>query len=124
MFIFMLLLYTGITTHAHATTYFPFIEEHRQLKEKALMRTGTFIFLFHSGTPEITKAIRVNDVLPVYREDESCALKKIGAIKVLSRTGGHYIKAEVIEGTLRLNDIAKKDGTAFLVIVLDEPCAQ
>lgn len=114
----------GLPVHAHATTYFPFVEEHRQLKGKALMRTGTTIFLFHSNTREMQKAVRVNDILPVYREDESCVFRKVGIIKVLSRTGDHYIKAEVIEGTLRLNDIAKTGAAAFLVIVLDEHCTR
>jgi hypothetical protein len=117
-----LLSVVGAPLVAHATTYFPFVEDHRQLKEKAIMKVGSIVYVFHSGTPDIKKTITINDVLIVYRESPSCDMKEVGKIKVLSYAGENYLKVEVIEGEIKLNDIARKGPVSFLVILSEDRC--
>jgi hypothetical protein len=102
---------------AHATTYFPFIEEHSRLKEKAVMKVGAVLYLFHSNTRDVKKTIAVKDILVVYRENSSCELREVGKIKVLSFANENYVKGEVVEGEATLDDIAKKGATTLLVTV-------
>ena len=107
---------------ARATTYFPFEDEHLRLKEKTIMKVGSIVYVFHSGTPDVKNAIAVNDTLTVYRESSSCEMKEVGKIKVLSYAGENYLKVEVIEGEIKLNDIARKEHVSFLVILSEDRC--
>jgi hypothetical protein len=91
-------------------------------KTAVVNKTGANVYLFHSGTYEVRNAIRINDVLTVYRESPCCNLIKIGKIKILSFTGENYIKAEVIEGAIRSGDIAKKGTVACLVLASGCDC--
>jgi hypothetical protein len=106
---------------ARAVSY-PILEEHRQIKEKAVMKIDTTIYLFHSGTPDARKAIRVNDVLIVYREGPACEMKEVGKIKVLSFAGKNYIKGVVVEGEIKEDDMAKKGAVSYLVILSEDKC--
>ncbi len=117
-----LLFIIGASLVAHAATYFPFEEEHRKLKEKTIMKVGSIVYVFHSGTPDVKNAIAVNDTLTVYRESPSCDMKEVGKIKVLSCAGENYLKVEVIEGEIKLNDIARKGPVSFLVILSEDRC--
>ena len=111
----------GVSLTAHAVSY-SVLQEHRQVRDKAVMQTGTILYLFHSGTPDIKKTISINDILIVYRETPSCELKEVGKIKVLSSSGDNFIKAAVVEGEVKHDDIAKKGTVSFLVVLSDDKC--
>jgi hypothetical protein len=85
-------------------------------------KTGAHVYLFHSGTEDIKNAIRINDVLTVYRESPCCNLKETGKIKIVSFTGDNYMKAEVVEGVIKPGDIAKKGTIAGLILVSGCDC--
>lgn len=120
--LFMLFCGIGDSLIAHATSYNPLIEEHRLLKEKTIMKTGAAIYLFHSGTPDVKKALAINDTLVVYRANSSCEMKEVAKIRILSNTGDNYVKGEVIKGEIKEGDIAKKGSVGLLVILPDETC--
>jgi hypothetical protein len=106
----------------HATSFNPLIEEHRLLKEKTVMKTGASVYLFHSGTQDIKKALAINDILVVYRGNSSCEMKEVAKIRILSNLGDNYVKAEVIKGEITEGDIAKKGSVGLLAIFPDETC--
>ena len=123
IFLFLFLLSTlNFPLTARAVSYSPFIEEHRQIKNKAIMKVGTTIYLFHSGTPDVKKEIGLNDILIVYRESPTCEMKAVGKIKVLSFAGENYLTAEVVEGEIMIDDIARKGKSACLVILTEDKC--
>jgi hypothetical protein len=89
---------------------------HRQDKSEMVMKVGRIVYMFHSGTDDVRKTIQANNVLTVYRINSSCEVNPVGIIKVLSYIGETYIKAEVLEGEIRPDDIAKKENVSCLVI--------
>lgn len=89
-----------------------------QIKSEVVMKVGSKLHLFHSGTADVRKEICVGDVIPVYRElpsGGSLKEKKVGSIKVLKYIGEHYIEAEVVSGEIKVGDIAKKETAACMV---------
>jgi hypothetical protein len=119
---FMLFCGSGDSLIAHATSFNPLIEEHRQLKEKTVMITGASVYLFHSGTTDVKKSLAINDILAVYRGNSSCEMKEVAKIKILSNPGDNYVKGEVIKGEIKEGDIAKKGSVGLLVIFPEEIC--
>ena len=89
---------------------------HRHDWGDTVMKAGQTVYLFHSGTDDVKKTIRADDILTVYRISPSCEVNPVGIIKVLSYIGETYIKAEVLEGEIRSDDIAKKGNVSCLVI--------
>ncbi len=77
---------------------------------------GETAYLFHSGTDEVKKTIHVNSILTVYRISPTCEVKETGKIRIISYIGETYLKAEVIEGEIRPDDVAKKGKVSCLVI--------
>lgn len=77
---------------------------------------GESLYLFHSGTNEVSKTIHINETLAVYRINRSCEVVPVGVIRVLSFVGETHIKGEVMAGEIRPDDIAKKNGVSCLVI--------
>jgi hypothetical protein len=112
----------GLPQLATAVSWSPLEEEREEQAAKGIMAKGTIVCLFQSGTADVKKAITINDILPVYRENKSHALKEVGKIKVLSYVGEDYLKGEVVEGELKAGDIAKKGDAASLVISSDDKC--
>jgi hypothetical protein len=102
----------------HAVSYsFP-ENEPAYLNNGAALNAGTKLYLFHSGTEDVKKAINVNDVLVVYREYPSDFLseaRETGKVKVLSASGGYYYEAEVIEGSVRPGYLARKGTIACFI---------
>lgn len=95
-------------------------------KSSVVMKEGNKVHLFHSGTEHVTKEICLNDVISVYRETavgykptkeiaQPKSLKEVGKVKVLSYVGDHYFEAEVVDGSIRTGDVAKKEGAYCLV---------
>lgn len=101
---------------------FPESLHENEEKTAVVNKTGAHVYLFHSGTEDVKNAIRINDVLTVYRESPCCNLKEIGKIKVLSFTGDNYMKAEVVEGAIKPGDIAKKGTVSCLILVSGCDC--
>ncbi len=95
---------------------YPPAELYHTQGEHAVVMKGGIVFLFHSGTAGVRKAIHVGDILTAYRIDASCEVKEVGNIRVLSYIGETYLKGEVVEGEIRPDDIAKKGNVSCLVI--------
>jgi predicted DNA binding protein len=104
----------NIALNVSAVSYQPPLY-HRQDAHETLTR-GDTVYLFHSGTADVKKTIRVNDVVVVYRIDSSCRVTQVGQIRILSYVGGTYLKGEVLEGEIKRDDIAKKGDVSCLVI--------
>ncbi len=117
---FLLLLITPLimTTSLHAITY-PFPEnEPAYLNDEAVMKVGTKVYLFCSGTEEARKTLNVNEVLSVYREyptDISLESREVGKVKILSSLGEYYFEAEVIEGYVQPGNVAIKGRNACYI---------
>jgi hypothetical protein len=105
-----------------AVSWSPTLEEREEKAAKGIMEKGTIVCLFQSGTEDVKKAININDILPVYRESKSHELKEVGKIKVLSYVGEDYLKGEVVDGELKVGDIAKKGDVASLIISSGDKC--
>ena len=88
---------------------------HREARHDKFVK-GDTVYMFHSGTEDVKKAIHVNDTLAVYRITASCEVVSIGVVKVISFVGETYIKGEVFAGEIKPDDIAKKDKVSCLVI--------
>jgi hypothetical protein len=97
-----------------ATSYQPPLF-HRQYDRRTMMK-GDVVYLFYSGTADVRNTIHVHDVLTVYHIDASCQMKQVGTIKILSYLGETYLTGQVLDGEIRANDIAGKDGVSCLVI--------
>ena len=113
----VILLFTSVSAplFVSAVSYPPPLY-HRQDKGETVMKVGQIVYLFHSGTDVVKKTIHANSILTVYRISPSCEISPVGIIKVLSYIGETYIKAEVLEGEIRPDDIAKKENVSCLVI--------
>ena len=77
---------------------------------------GEVLYLFHSGTADVRAAVHINDTLTVYRVSGDCKANPIGLIKVLALIGETHIRAEVIAGEIKPDDVAKKGNVSLLVI--------
>ncbi len=107
-----------MTNSLFAVTY-PFPENKSvYLKDETVMKVGTRLYLFHSGTKEVMTSINVNDSLSVYREypagfsEES---REVGKVRVLSPLGDYYFDGEVIRGEVKAGDLAKKGTVACYI---------
>jgi len=118
----LLILCMGLPQLANAVSWSPLQEEREEKAAKGIMEKGTIVCLFQSGTAEVKKAISIGDVLVVYREGPKHELKEVGKIKVLSYVGDDYLKGEIVEGELKVGDIAKKGDVASLIISLGDKC--
>ena len=102
----------------HAVTY-PFPEnEPAYLKDDVVMKAGSKLYLFHSGTEEVKKTINVHDMLTVYREyppEFSLETREVGKVKVLTPLGDYYFDGEVIKGEVKAGDLAKKGSIACYI---------
>jgi hypothetical protein len=98
---------------------YPVSEQHRLISEKSYAKTGEPVYLFHSGTPDVHRLIKPNDILMVYGSRHG-KIKEVGKIRVVSYLEEAYLKAEVTEGKIRHDDIAKKDGASCLIILDSE----
>ncbi len=106
----------GLPLRANAVSPSPIPGVLEERTAQGIKVKGETVCLFQSGTADVKKAISVNDVLPVYRESESHEFKEVGKIKVLSYAGEDYLKGEVVEGELKVGDIAKKGDAASLIV--------
>jgi len=87
-------------------------------KGEVVMKQGSTVHLFHSGTADVKKEICPNDVIPVYREIMAgghTTSKPVGKVKVISYEGEHYFQAQVLQGDIKPGDIVKKKTASCLV---------
>ena len=81
-----------------------------------VMQEGEIVYLFHSGIDQVKSTVHPGDVLLVYRITSLCEMTVVGKIKVISYVGETYLKGEVIEGEIRVNDVAQIGKVSCLVI--------
>jgi hypothetical protein len=117
LIVILLLTSVSATLAVFAVSYPPPLLYHRLDRGETVMKAGQTVYLFHSGTDDVRKTIHADDILTTYRTIPSCEVNPIGIIKVLSYIGETYIKAEVLEGEIRPDDIAKKGNVSCLVIL-------
>jgi hypothetical protein len=122
LLVVLLISCMGLPQLVNAVSWSPLQEEREEKAAKGIMVKGEVVCLFQSGTPDVKKAININDILPVYRESKSHELKEVGKIKVLSYAGEDYLKGEVVEGELKAGDIAKKGDVASLILSPSDKC--
>jgi hypothetical protein len=113
---------TGFPLLAEAVSFSPVPTEREEKTAKGIMEKGAMVCLFQSGTPDVKKAISIDDVLVVFREGPKHELKEVGKIKVISYSGEDYLKGEVVVGEIKAGDIAKKGEVASLVISPGDKC--
>ena len=122
LLVVLLISCAGLPQLVNAVSWSPIQEEREEKAAKGIMEKGTVVCLFQSGTADVKKAININDILPVYRENKSHELNEVGKIKVLSYVGEDYLKGEIVEGELMVDDIAKKGDVASLIISSGDKC--
>lgn len=104
---------------AFTAAYYPLY--HLQDGDETAASVGQTIYLFYSGTDEERRSLHEGDILAVSRIDRSCDAAVVGKIRVLGLIGETYLKTEVVEGRIRVGDIARIDAISCLVIPA-EPC--
>jgi hypothetical protein len=116
-----LLLATALAAPATAlaVAYYPLY--HLQEGDETAAAVGQTVFLFFSGADEERRSLHEGDLLPVSRIGRSCEATTVGKIRVVALLGETYLKAEVVEGRIRVGDLARKDAFSCLVIPA-EPC--
>lgn len=118
LFLLLLLVPFAMSTTLHAVAY-PFPENGQAYqKDEPVMKVKTQLFLFHSGTEDVKSSIHVNDSLTVYRihpADLSVETREVGKVRVLSPLGDYYFDGEVIEGEVKVGDLAKKGTVACFI---------
>ena len=94
---------------------------HLQDGDETAAPVGQTVYLFFSGTDKEHRSLKAGDTLDVSRVDRTCEVTVVGKIRVLGLLGETYLRAEVVEGRIRVGDIARKDAFSCLVIPA-EPC--
>jgi|SRR6185369_17731356 len=113
-----------LATPVHAVSYQPSGQEPGYLKDHEVMKVGAKLHLFHSGTEDVRNAIKINDVLTVYREyppDISGIAKESGRVKIIASLGDYYFEGEVIEGYAEPGYLAVKGIVACLITTRFKP---
>ena len=85
---------------------------------------GGSVYLFHSGTSDVTDSVRSGDIFIVFRIGPSSRLAEVGKVRFVNFVRDTYMRAEVIEGELKAGDIAKKGNISCLVVVSTESCTK
>ena len=119
-----LLLLAGLlfpAARAAAVAYYPLV--HHEPGEEALMRPGTTVYLFHSGTEDTRRTLHVGGVLTVIRVRQSCESVEVGKVRLLAFIGDNYLQAEVVSGAVKPNDMAR-EGTVSCLLLAAQPCGR
>jgi hypothetical protein len=105
----------------HAVTYLFPEKDPANMKDETIMKAGTKLYLFYSGTDEARKTIHADDVLTVYRQYPpgfSVETRAVGKVRVLSPLGDYYFDGEVISGEVKAGDLAIKGTVACFITSL------
>jgi hypothetical protein len=106
----------------HAVSYPP--EEPTYLKDADVMRVGAKLYLFHSGTDDVKHAMKVNDLLTVYRQyppDISGISQETGKVRIIATLGDYYFEGQVIEGYAEPGYLAIKGKVACFITTRLKP---
>lgn len=98
--------------------YTPPIKSEIETKSGKILKTGDMLLVFHSGTEYVKKIICVGETIPVFTEVYAYGATKkteVSKIKALEFAGEHQFKAQVVEGQIKMGDIAQKDNAACMV---------
>lgn len=96
------------------------VEKQPQVKGEVVMKVGAKVQMFHSGTGDVKKDICIGDVISVYREHpyaRSLKVEEVGKVKVLGAASEHYFEGEIVEGRVKVGDVAKKDTGACACLI-------
>lgn len=91
------------------------------LGDDPVLTTGQSLYLFHSGTEEMRTQLHIGDVLVVYRVSRSCEAQSVGKVRLVSFVEETYLEAVVIEGSVKMNDLARR-GVISCLVLSAEPC--
>ena len=108
----------------HAVSYPPAVQEPTVLKETDIIQVGDTVHLFQSGTKDVAAAIKVGDLLTVYRDyppDLSSVTKRTGKVKVVSTIGDYYFEGKVVEGYAQPGSLAIKGSVACIIMTRLRP---
>lgn len=104
---------------ARAVSYAPLV--HDQPGDETARGVGRTLYLFHSGTNALRERLHEGDVLVVSRISSSCEARPVGKIRLTGQLGENYLEAVVVEGSVKVNDIARQGEISCLVLSA-EPC--
>jgi len=76
---------------ANAVSWSPLQEKQTEKTAKGIREKGAIVCLFQSGTADVKKEIRFNDILIVCREDRDHRLHEVGKIRILSYVEEDYL---------------------------------
>jgi ribosomal protein S28E/S33 len=107
-------LAAAMPADAGATSYDPLTPGGEQAP--AEMAKGAAVHLFSSGNEQMAKSLHAGDVLTILGRTGGGEATPVGSIRVTALVGKTCVAGEVVEGTVRVNDLAVKDGVYFLVI--------
>jgi len=108
----------------HAVSYPLSAKEPTYLTDEEYLKVGAKVHMFHSGTEDVRNAIKINDVLTVYRQyppDISGISKESGKVRVVATLGDYYFEGEVIEGYVVPGYLALKGTVACLITTRFKP---
>lgn len=81
-----------------------------KVKVEVEKKVGDDLTLFYGGGAKIKKQFPVGAVVNVYSRNRAFGLnfnQRVGKIKIISFEGDNFIKAQVVEGTVRSGDVVK-----------------
>jgi hypothetical protein len=81
---------------------------------------GDTVFLFHGGTDEARRSLAVGEVLVVSRPGEDGVSRVAGKIRVAAPAGAFCLRGEVLEGSVRVHDLAAREGQGVYSLVVPE----
>lgn len=99
----------------YGTAYDP-LPHAEEATEAPTMAAGATVYLFHSGTEEVRRSVTVGDVLVVARPGEDGASPTGRKVRVVGPAGAVCVQGEVLEGKVRVHDVATGKGVYFLVV--------
>jgi hypothetical protein len=100
---------------AYGTSYDP-LPHGEEGTAATAMAPGATVYLFHSGTEEVRRSMRVGDVLVVSRPGEYGTSRTVGKIQVAAPAGAFCLRGEVLDGSIHLQDLASREGVYCLVV--------
>jgi hypothetical protein len=107
-------------TKTHGTSYNPLTAD--ECPGAAGSAPGAAVFLFHGGSEAARSLIRAGEVLTVSRPGGNGRWETVGLVRADAAAGAHCVRCEVVEGELRLYDVAQAAHGVFLLIATDAPC--
>ncbi|HTY26099.1 MAG TPA: hypothetical protein VMC85_23415 [Desulfomonilaceae bacterium] len=82
----------------------------KKIKVDVAMKKGDEVTMFYGGTGDMKEIFPVGGVMNVYEKVLAFGLnenERIGRVKIVGYVGDNYLKAQVVEGTMRAGDVVK-----------------